>query len=79
MVFEQTFKTENDMALIVGLIMFSIGLYLFEKKIRKDKIGVSIFNVYWKTKRNGFILVLLLGGLVMFLREVILLINKLIY
>jgi hypothetical protein len=62
------------MAFVVGLIMFSIGLYLYNKKIRRDKIGVSIFNVYWKTKRNGFIFLLLFGGLTLVLRELILMI-----
>lgn len=62
------------MTFIVGLIMFSMGLYLYNKKIRRDKIEISIFNVYWKTKRNGFILLLLFGGLTVVVREFILMI-----
>ena len=61
------------MAFLVGLLMFLMGLYLYTKKIRRDKVGISILNVYWKTKRNGFIFLLLFGGLTMIVRELILL------
>lgn len=63
------------MALVIGLMLFSTGLYLFNLKIRKDKSGISIFNMYWKSKRNGFIYLLLFGGLIMCIRELILLVK----
>jgi len=56
------------MELFLGLLMLFIGLYLYNKQLRKDKAGISIFNMYWKSERFGLVYVLILGGLAILLR-----------
>lgn len=59
------------MLFLIGLGLLVWGLYLYNKEIRKDKAGITIFTWYWKTKRNGFIYGLLLCGTLMCMRELV--------
>ena len=56
------------MVFLIGLLMLLVGLYRFYKEIKKDKVGINIFNSYWKSKRNTVIYVLILGGTIMCLQ-----------
>ena len=65
------------MELFLGLLMLFIGLYLYNKQLRKDKASISIFNMYWKSKRMGLVYVLILGGLAILLRFLVIWISSL--
>ena len=56
---------------VVGLLMLILGGYLYFRVIRRDKVGIHKFNAGYKLRRNIFIYTLIVGGLIMFLRELI--------
>ncbi len=57
--------------------MLGIGFHLYNKELRKDEEGTSIFNMYWKTKQMGLVYVLILGGLAILLRSLVIWISSL--
>jgi hypothetical protein len=59
------------MKIILGVFMFTLGLYLFNKEIRNGKEGVHKFNAIWKYRSNGFVYALLIGGALLLLSELI--------
>lgn len=59
------------MMVIIGLLIFILGAYLYFRIIRRDKVGVHKFNAGFKIRRNLFIYTLILGGFIMFVRELI--------
>ncbi|EMS33327.1 hypothetical protein C943_00605 [Mariniradius saccharolyticus AK6] len=59
------------MVFLIGLGLLVWGLYRYNKEIRKDKAGITIFTWYWKTQRNGFIYALLIGGTILCLQELV--------
>jgi hypothetical protein len=59
------------MKVILGVLMFVLGLYLYNKEIRNAKEGVRKFNAIWKYRANGFVYALLVGGALLLLSELI--------
>jgi hypothetical protein len=59
------------MKVLLGLIIFIWGLYLYFKEIHQDKEGIHKFNAIWKYQSNGFIYALMIGGAIILLRELI--------
>ena len=59
------------MMVVVGLFMHILGGYLYFRVIRRGKVGMHKFNAGYKLRRNIFIYTLIVGGLIMFLRELI--------
>lgn len=57
------------MYILIGLVVFGLGLYLYRKIILPDKVGLHKFNFLDKFRRNGFIYALLMGGAIMVIRE----------
>jgi hypothetical protein len=63
------------MLILVGCLIFFLGLYLYSRIIRRDKIGMHKFNFEYKIRRNLFIYCLMVGGLIMIIREIVLLLK----
>ncbi|UZD22197.1 hypothetical protein [Algoriphagus halophytocola] len=59
------------MWILVGLILLGLGVYLYRKVILPDKVGFHKFNYEYKFRRNGSIYLLLIGGCIMVVRELI--------
>ena len=59
------------MLILVGLILFGIGVYLYRRVILPDKVGFHKFNYGHKFKRNSFIYCLLTLGGITVIRELI--------
>ena len=59
------------MLILVGLILFGIGVYLYRKVILPDKVGLHKFNYIDIFRRNALIYFLLIGGGIMVVRELI--------
>jgi len=59
------------MWILVGLVMFGLGIYLYRKVIMTDKVGLHKFNFLDKFRRNALIYALLVGGPIMVLRELV--------
>lgn len=59
------------MKVILGVFMFVLGLYLYNKEIRDPNEGVHKFNAIWKYRANGFVFALLVGGSLLLLSELI--------
>lgn len=59
------------MKIVIGLLIFILGAYLYFRIIRRDKVGIHKFNSEYKIKRNFFIYTLLTIGFIMFVRELI--------
>ena len=53
----------------IGLLIFILGVYLYFRIIRRDKVGVHKFNAGHKIRRNLFIYALIVVGFIMFVRE----------
>lgn len=63
---------------VFGIIMLLWGIYLYNKEIRNDKVGINKFNAIWKIQSNGFVYILLIGGTMLCLQELVRLIRFLI-
>ncbi|GAB2622886.1 hypothetical protein [Belliella aquatica] len=50
------------MKVILGLVMFILGMYLYNKEIRKVKVAINKFNAIWKYRNRWFVYALLIGG-----------------
>ncbi|SMP30260.1 hypothetical protein SAMN06265367_106300 [Algoriphagus winogradskyi] len=59
------------MLILVGIILFEIGVYLYRKVIVPDKVGLHKFNYEYKFRRNALIYFLMIGGVIMVVRELI--------
>ncbi|MBB6325884.1 hypothetical protein FHS59_001512 [Algoriphagus iocasae] len=59
------------MLILVGLIMFGLGVYLYRKIILPDKVGFHKFNFNRKFRRNAFVYALLMVGAIMVMRDLI--------
>ncbi len=59
------------MLILVGLIIFGLGVYLYRKVILPDKVGFHKFNYEYKFKRNIIIYCLLTLGGITVVRELI--------
>ena len=59
------------MLILVGLILIGLGVYLYSKVIVPDKVGLNKFNYIDKFRRNALIYFLMIGGVIMVVRELI--------
>lgn len=59
------------MLILVGLIIFGLGVYLYRKVILPDKVGFHKFNHLDKFRRNALIYFCLIGGCILMVRELI--------
>ncbi len=57
--------------IFIGLLIFILGVYLYFRIIRRDKVGIHKFNSEYKIRRNLFIYSLMTVGFIMFIRELI--------
>lgn len=61
------------MKILLGLGLLLWGLYLYIKDIRNDKVGIHKFNAIWKYKSYIFAYALVVVGVVIIIRELIIL------
>jgi hypothetical protein len=59
------------MMIFIGLLIFILGVYLYFRIIRRDKVGLHKFNYLDKIRRNMLIYFLIAGGFIVFVRELI--------
>jgi hypothetical protein len=59
------------MMIFIGLLMFILGVYLYFRIIRRDKVRLHKFNYLDKFRRNMLIYFLIVGGIIVVIRELI--------
>jgi len=59
------------MMIFIGLLMFILGVYLYFRIIRRDKVGLHKFNYLDKFRRNMLIYFIIVGGIIVVIRELI--------
>ncbi|GMQ27215.1 hypothetical protein Aoki45_38980 [Algoriphagus sp. oki45] len=60
--------------ILIGLVLFGWGYYRYQRVIKPDKVGFHKFNFLYKFERNAFIYALMACGLIMVVRELVILI-----
>lgn len=60
--------------ILIGLVLFGWGYYRYRQVIKPDKVGFHKFNFLYKFQRNAFIYALIACGLIMVMRELVILI-----
>lgn len=64
------------MLILIGLLIFLLGVYLHFRIIRRDKVGIHKFNSEHKIKRNVIIYSLIILGFITLARELIILLTS---
>lgn len=68
----------NDLSvflkILIGLVLFGWGYYWYRRVIKPDNVGFHKFNFLYKFQRNAFIYSLMAWGLIMVVRELVILI-----
>ncbi len=62
--------------IFIGVIGFILGIYLYFRVIRRDKVGIHKFNYLDKIRRDMLIYFLIVGGIIVFIRELIILLTS---
>ncbi len=57
--------------IFIGLLIFILGVYLYFRIIRRDKVGIHKFNSGYKIKRNVTIYSLIALGFIIVTRELV--------